>query len=199
MFMISSQAPAHARSPSAPVAPITPITPAAKPPDMSFDLLAPQAAIDPEAAARIEAKAQWRRKLLLTHQYLGYALLATLTATTILGQLNFDDMFYGNYTQRYAPWHEGAATASLLMFGLNGLLALAAPTPYAKALRFDTAMAHRILMGAATVGMVVQTILGIVAAGRAGRLDERDDALTHLVLGYVTYGLTVGGALVYVF
>jgi len=156
-----------------------PSTPAANPPrsvNLSFNLLPePAPALDPASQLRIERQ-------------------------IILGQLDYLDLFAaGGYTCKYCVPHEILASTSLALFAANAILGLAAPVPNPKPLAWDRVMAHRLLMFTAFAGMITEAVLGIYASGQAGKLDERDFARDHLVLGYCTYAATIAGALVYVF
>lgn len=149
---------------------------------------------------RIEQQSKLRRKLLLAHQILGFTLLGSMTATTVLGHLNYYDQFEGGgYTQRYNIAHTSLAALSSALFATNGLLALVAPEPYKRPGRWDTARIHRIAMVGATVGMLTQIVLGPISASRIGYENQRSWAQAHLGLGYATYALTLTGALAYLF
>jgi hypothetical protein len=163
-------------------------------PSLDFDDLLPA---PPEAAApdpRLTRKVERRRTMLTLHQGLGFATWGTLAATTLVGQLDFNDRFRGGGdTGRYHGWHRGLAYGTSALFVSAGLLALLAPEPYAKRTRLDTATLHKVAMAVATTGMVAQVALGVAARGRAGTVRERDLANAHQVTGYATLGaMTVG-------
>src|SRR4051812_18992657 len=64
------------------------------PPDEDFNLLAPEKKPDAAALAtqaRIQSESRRPRTLLQLHQIGGFATLATMTATVVLGQLNYMD------------------------------------------------------------------------------------------------------------
>ena len=108
-------------------------------PDFNFDLLdtAPQAN-DPIAQAnaeRIERLGKVRRRILLTHQMLGFVALASLTATVVVGHLNYYDRYVSaDFSNRYQTAHMGLATATTALFGTTAILALAAPNPYPRSI-----------------------------------------------------------------
>ena len=95
--------------------------------------------------------------------------------------------------------HEGLGISTSILFGATGLLAVFAPNPYPKPIRLDTALIHKISMILATAGMVTQVILGPVTASRAGRLDQGNLALGHLITGYATWAFMATGTIVYFF
>jgi hypothetical protein len=173
-------------------------------PDFNFDLLdtAPQAN-DPIAQAnaeRIERLGKVRRRILLTHQMLGFVALASLTATVVVGHLNYYDRYVSaDFSNRYQTAHMGLATATTALFGTTAILALAAPNPYPKKYRFDTAMVHRIALAAATAGMLTQIALGAVTGRRDGYLDQPGLALGHVVVGYATWAFMTTGVIAYMF
>ncbi len=174
--------------------------------DLNFDLFdegkkdtGPSAA---ELARRqsIERLAKIRRPMLTTHQALGFATLAALTATVVIGHLNYYDKYQsGDYSGRYSLAHEGLGISTSILFGATGLLAVFAPNPYPKPIRLDTALIHKISMILATAGMVTQVILGPVTASRVGRLDQGSLALAHVVTGYATWAFMATGTIVYFF
>src|SRR5207237_8170872 len=112
------------------------------------ELLPKAAAPDLEAVARqqqIEGQLQTRRKMLQLHQVGGLLTLASLGATVIFGQLNYNDLYGGGgYTRRWYDWHRYSAFTSAALFAGTGALALFAPSPLEKRMRLDTAMLHRI-------------------------------------------------------
>jgi hypothetical protein len=188
-----------AAAPQVAVRPVS-IAPASAPAseNLDFDLLAPAPKLDQARVAKLEHQAKVRRTLLTAHLIGGYTLLATLGVTEILGTLNYYDKFGGGgYTNRYDTWHEGFAIASTAMFASQAALALFAPDPYPKPSGWNSARFHRILMTLASVGMATEIVLGPVSETRYGKLNERDFALAHLAIGYVTYALVIGGALVW--
>jgi hypothetical protein len=175
--------------------------------DMSFDLFGNEQkkspldeARDKERLAKLERSAQLRRKLLLSHQAIGFATLGVLAATMVLGTLEYVDKYGGGDDSGiYYNAHLGLAVTSGGLFAATGILALAAPNPYPKPIKFDPALVHKIAMAVATAGMVTQFVLGPVIAAREGQLDQRNLALAHLITGWGTFGFMGAGVLAYVF
>lgn len=176
--------------------------------DFNFDLLGdsggkPAAAPSPEVKAqaeRIERQGRIRRPMLTSHQAFGFAALAVLTATVVIGHLNYYDMYQsGDQTGRYRAAHLGLSIGTSTLFGTTGLLAVFAPNPYPKPIRFDTALVHKVAMILATAGMVTQVILGPITVERIGRTDQSRLALGHVITGYATWAFMTTGMFAYLF
>jgi len=163
------------------------------------------AAAAKEAArvAQIEKTGKVRRAMLVTHQALGFTTLAVMAATLAVGQVNYQARYNGfhngNDYDRFAPAHLGLGISSTLLFATLGALGWAAPNPYPKPVRLDTAMIHKVAMSLATAGMVTQLILGPLTTWKEGSLQQRDMALGHLIVGYATWGFMATGVIAYVF
>ena len=166
------------------------------PPD-DFDLLPPEKPPDAAAVARqreLSRALARRRHLLELHQLGGFATLATMTATVVVGQLNYMDKYGGGGdTGKYRLTHQILAYGTSGVFAATGLLALFAPSPFEKPLRFDTATLHKSAMIVATAGMVTLVVLGIVTSRSEGSLSQRDFALAHQIVGYTTLAATATG------
>jgi hypothetical protein len=180
-----------------------PAPPAKAGKDDDFDLLPPEKPPDAEAVVRQRQLSQalaLRRTLLRLHQYGGFATLGAMTATAIVGQLNYDDKYGGGGdTGKYRSAHQILAYGTTGVFAATGLLALFAPSPFEKPLRLDTATLHKTSMLVATAGLVAQVVLGIVTAGSEGSISQRDFARAHQIVGYVTLAATATGFAVLTF
>jgi hypothetical protein len=199
---------ALAADPPGPAAPTTttpdlsvPAPAAAPGPALDFDLLERATPGEAGQDASLAARVSRRRTMLRLHQGLGLASWASLAATAVVGQLDFDDRFRGGGdTGRWHPAHRVLAVGSSALFAGAGLLALLAPEPYAKRSgRLDTATLHKIAMGTATAGMLAQVVLGLSARRAAGGTRERSLASAHQAVGYATLGAMTVGALVLLF
>src|SRR3954467_969507 len=177
--------------------------PETPPSDDDFNLLAPEK--KPDAAtlatqARIQSETRRRRTMLQLHQIGGFATLATMTATVVLGQLNYMDKYGGGGDfGTYKTAHSISAYTTAAVFTATGLLAFLAPNPFEKPLRVDPATMHKGSMIVATAGMATQIILGIATAGKEGTVAQRDLALAHQIVGYTTLVATYTGFLVLTF
>ena len=176
---------------------------AEQPQGQDFDLLAPQKPPDEAARARDQQLMQQlgrRRTMLQLHQLGGYATLATMTVTVVLGQINYLDKYGGGGdTGRWITPHAIAAFTAAGVFAATGVLAVLAPSPLEKPLRLDTVTLHKIAMAVATAGLVAQVVLGPITASKEGQLSQRDFALAHQIVGYTTLVATYTGFLVLTF
>jgi hypothetical protein len=168
-------------------------------PDLNFDIpatLPPQQEISGHGSGL-----SLRRGMLVGHQALGFGLLATDLAATIVGQLNYNDHFVsGAPTGRYQSAHRTLAWATVGTFVAAGALAVFAPSPPHRVSQgFDRMTLHKLCMASATAAMVAQAALGMATAGREGRLDQEGLGKAHLAIGYFTFAaLAIGfGALVF--
>ena len=173
-----------------------------KPAD-DFELLPPEK--KPDAARRaleedVQRALSMRRTMLQLHQVGGFATMATLGATVMLGQLNYADKYGGGGDAgKYMKVHAIAAYSSATIFAATGLLALFAPSPFDKPLRLDTATLHKASMAVATAGMVAEVVLGVLTASKEGKISQRDLALAHQIIGYTTLAATTTGFVVLAF
>lgn len=165
-------------------------------PSLDFDLLGepprPAAPQDDPALKR-------RRKYLNLHQGLGLGLLGLQLASTVTGQLNYDDKFGVANTGRYKLTHQVVTYANLATFAAVGTIALLAPRDRNAPPRgFGRTTLHKLGMGLATAGMVTQAVLGVYTAHREGYLDQQRYGRAHLVVGYSTLAVMLAavGALV---
>jgi hypothetical protein len=162
-------------------------------PSLDFDLLgdAPKAQIPPE-----DPSLRTRRTMLTLHQGAGFGLLAMQLATTVVGQLNYNDKFGIDNTGRYTETHRWLAYSNVGAFALTGAIALFAPRAKGGSRSgVDRVTIHRIGMAVATAGMLAQGLLGWQTARREGYLDKQDYGRTHLLVGYGTLaamGVAVG-------
>ena len=153
-----------------------------------------------QESLRIEKLAKIRRGMLTAHQTVGFVTLASLAATLVIGQLNYQDRYVtGDFTGRYKLPHLGLSIATTGLFAGTGFLALFAPNPYPKPYKLDSAMVHRVAMAAATAGMLAQIILGPIITARIGYDDQPKLALSHLVIGYASWAFMATGVVAYYF
>ena len=127
-----------------------------------------------------------RRSLLQWHQALGFVTLVALAATDVIGTLSYYDKYTaaGSDTGAFTTYHEGLGIGTASLFGITGILALAAPNPYPKPLRLDAALVHKLSMLMATACFAAQIVMGPIMAVSDGKLYQKDMALAHLVIGY---------------
>jgi hypothetical protein len=169
-------------------------------PGEDFDLLPATKAPDPVEQAKLESEIALRRKMLQLHQLGGFLTLGSMTATVVLGQLDYSDKYAGGGdTGRYHLWHRWFGFATAAIFAATGSLSIFAPTPLPKPLRLDTAAIHKTSMAVAGAGMLALIILGPVIASKEGQLSQRDWALAHQIVGYATLAATATGAVALTF
>ena len=154
-----------------------------------------------ERIAKLERKVHLRRQLLKWHVALGFVTLAALAATDVIGTLSYYDKYAagGSDTGRFSTYHEGLGIGTAGLFGVTGILALAAPNPYPKPIKFDAALVHKLSMLMATICFATQIVMGPIMAVSDGKLYQRDLALAHLVIGYGAFAFMGTGVLAYVF
>jgi len=194
--------PVLAQRESAPKPP--PPKPPAKPsPRDDFDLLPKEAAPDSAALARqreLERQLEKRRTMLKWHQIGGFVTLGGLTATAVLGQLDYLDKYGGHGdVGTYHAWHRWMAISTTVVFAATASLAVFAPSPLEKPARLDTATMHKVAMTVAAAGMVTQIVLGVVTASKEGQASQRDFALAHQIVGYTTLAAAYTGFAVLLF
>lgn len=189
--------PTAATPTAAPPAPTRPAVPD------ELDLLPAEKPQDPAelAAARVlDEKLAERRLLLRVHQVTGIALLATMGAAVVLGQLQYADKYGGGHdTGKWHAPHQIVSYGAAGLFAAAGILALVAPQPFERQKRIDTAVLHKTAMAIATAGMVAQVVLGIATAHSEGSLSQRDLARAHQIIGYTTFAATATGFTVLLF
>jgi hypothetical protein len=175
--------------------------------DLDFDLFgsAPPAAA-PALNPRLAADVQSRRTLLTYHQAAGVGMLVFMGATTVLGALNYHELYGGGSGSRRYVWpHRIGVIATTVEFAGAGTLAMLAPQPYEKDVGprgFSPGTVHRAATFLASLGMATQLGVGFVTARRAeaGNPHELQTlARTHEVVGYVTMGLVAVAASAWLF
>jgi len=130
----------------------------------------------------------------------GYLTVATLTATVVLGQLDYSDKYGGGGdVGTYHTWHRWVAASSAAIFAGTAALAVFAPAPIEKPARLDSGMVHKVAMTVAAAGMATQIVLGIVTASKEGQNAQRDYAMAHQIIGYTTLAATLTGFTVLAF
>ncbi len=176
---------ASAAAPASPSSAAAASTTEARDPSLDFDLLGTP---PPVVASPYDAVLKRRRSMLNVHQGLGLALVGLQLSTTVMGQLNYSDLYGPNPTARFRTTHQVLAYTTLGVFAANGLIALLAPRdPLKRSDGFDRTTLHKIGMAVAAAGMVAQGVLGAVTHARDGYLDQPAYARAHLILGYATF------------
>ena len=190
---------------AAPPAQTTPAPAAAPlaPQTDDLDLLPPEKAPDPAEVARgkeLSRELSTRRSLLQLHQIGGYATVAAVLATVVVGQLNYNDKYGGGgYTGRYIAVHRWMGYGTATIFTATALLAVFAPSPLPNPARLDSTTVHRVAMAVAAASILAQIVLGPITASKEGQISQRDFARAHQVIGYATLAATATGFVVLAF
>lgn len=153
-------------------------------PSLDFDLLgdAPKPAVVAE-----DPSLRTRRTMLNLHQGVGLGLMGLQLASTVTGQLNYNDKFGVDNSGKYKLTHQIFTYSNLAAFAVTGSIALFAPSAKGpKTPGFGRTTLHKLGMGIATAGMITQGLLGIQTARREGYLDKERYGDAHLAVGYVT-------------
>jgi hypothetical protein len=158
---------------------------------LDFDLLGEA---EPPPVPPEDRSMRRRRKFLGLHQTAGLGLAALQVATTVVGQLNYNDRFGDSNTARYKLSHQVLAYTTVATFVGTGALALLAPDAPPKPNRgFDRVTLHKVSMFTAAAGMAAQVALGIYTARRDGYENKQDIGRVHLVVGYATLAAIAAG------
>ena len=177
-----------------------PAKPPKPPASDDIDLLPKAATPDAKAQRELEEKLALRRTMLTWHQVGGFTTLGALTATAVLGQLDYHDKYGGGGdTGRFHLWHRWVAFSSAAIFAGTATLAVFAPQPIPTEARLDRTTLHKVAMSVASAGMVAQIVLGIVTASAEGTHAQRNYALAHQIVGYTTVVASFAGFGVFTF
>jgi hypothetical protein len=166
-----------------------------EPGSLDFDLLG----APPKSQQVDEHALRLRRTMLSWHQGVGLGMFALQLATTVVGQLNYNDKFGGDNTAKYVQPHAILAYSTLAAFVAAGTLALLAPAPLKKDEGFDRVKLHKVFMFTAAAGMAAQGVLGFWAQSREGYLNQQSIGTAHLIVGYVTLAAVAAGISALVF
>jgi hypothetical protein len=206
LCLTTSLARAEAPAPSSPPAPAAPSSAPAKPDEFNFELTPPgekkpevvQSEEEKLRMKRLENRVHLRRNMLLAHQAFGFATLAALLATDIIGTLHYVDKFGGGPDDdRYKDAHLYLGVSATALFTTTAMLALFAPNPYPKPIKFDLAFVHKASMAIAAACFLAQVIMGPISAVSDGKLYQKDLALAHNVIGWGAFGFMTLGTIAY--
>jgi hypothetical protein len=149
------------------------------------------------------ALARTRRHRLEVHQILGMTTWGLMLAASVVGQLNYNNLYGGGSgSGTYLMPHRLLTYSTAIMFSITAGYALFAPKPYPKPLKFDTGLIHRIAVIGASAGMVAQMVLGFITARTADSgngTNLQRDAKIHGIIGWTTLGFMTAAGAVWVF
>jgi hypothetical protein len=151
----------------------------------------------------IERRTARRRTMLSAHQAAGLTTLALMAATTIVGQLNYNDLYASDaqFTGTYQVAHKGLAYGTTLGFVTTASLSLLAPAPVQRRDAYDAVTVHKVAVTGAALGLISQIALGITMANmmERGELENRDAfGRAHQVIGYTSLGFMAAAATTFV-
>ena len=140
-----------------------------------------------------------RRRMLQTHQALGFVALGGMIGSCITGQIMINTNS-GETQEKVKPLHDLAVTTTMIAYGATALLQLLAPPPIIirKNAGWSNMKAHRTLAYLHFSGMLLTPIAGQLMYGSASLQNENSDKLRnfHQVSGYITTALFAGAVIV---
>jgi hypothetical protein len=140
-----------------------------------------------------------RRRMLQTHQALGFVALGGMIGSCITGQIMINTKS-GATQERVKPLHDAAITTTMIAYGTTALLQLLAPPPIIirKNKGWSNMKAHRTLAYLHFSGMVLTPIAGQMMYGDYSLQNGNSEKLRHFhqVSGYVTTALFAGAIIV---
>jgi hypothetical protein len=121
-----------------------------------------------------EKELGYRRTMLGLHQIGGFATLAGLVATVVLGQLTY------NGHESIGDLHGAMAITTVAAYFTTAGLSIFTPPPAIRRGEWSTVSTHKLLATIHFSGMMLTPLLGSMIE------DRRDVRTVHLVSGYVT-------------
>ncbi len=140
-----------------------------------------------------------RRRMLQTHQVLGFVALGGMVGSCITGQIMISTKS-GDTQEFVKPLHKAAITTTMIAYGATALMQLLAPPPVIirKNKGWSNMKAHRTLAYLHFSGMLLTPIAGRLIYGDASQNANASDKLRnfHQVSGYITTALFAGAVIV---
>ena len=140
-----------------------------------------------------------RRRMLQTHQALGFVALGGMIGSCITGQIMINTNS-GATQEKVKPLHDLAVTTTMIAYGATALLQLLAPPPIIirKNKGWSNMKAHRTLAYLHFSGMLLTPIAGQLMYGTVSLKNDASDKLRnfHQVSGYITTALFAGAVIV---
>ena len=132
-----------------------------------------------------------RRTMLTAHQIGGFTTLALMLSAAYFGQRVID----GN--RHMGDIHQILVTATMISYGVTGLLAILSPPPLIRRNEGGTVVIHKTLAWIHFAGMIITPILGSMIGGR--RHFNINKAHFHQIAGYITTAVFTASVLVITF
>ena len=140
-----------------------------------------------------------RRRMLQTHQVLGFVALGGMVGSCITGQIMISSKS-GDTQESVKPFHKAAITTTMVAYGATALLQLLAPPPVIirKNAGWSNIKAHRTLAYIHFSGMLLTPLAGRMMYGDASLQNDNSGKLRnfHQVSGYITTALFAGAVIV---
>lgn len=146
-----------------------------------------------------------RRRMLQTHQAMGFAALGCMVGSAITGQVIINNSHSsadnaGKNMETFKTLHKATTTATMITYGATALLQLLAPPPIIirKNQGWSNMKAHRTLAYIHFGGMVLTPVVGRMIYGSSSLQNGNSDKLRqfHQVAGYVTTSIFASAVLV---
>jgi len=132
-----------------------------------------------------------RRTMLTVHQIGGFTTLALMLTADYFGQRVIDG------DRQLGGDHQALITATIISYGVTGLLAVLSPPPLIRRDEGGTIVIHKTLAWIHLIGMIITPILGSTIRHR--RVFNMDQAHFHQIAGYLTTAVFATSMLVIVF
>jgi len=140
-----------------------------------------------------------RRRMLQSHQALGFVALGGMVSSCISGQLLINSR-NGDNSLKLKTWHDASVTTTMVAYGATALMQLLAPPPVIirKNKGWSNMKAHRTLAYLHFSGMVLTPLAGRMIYGSVSLQNNASDKLRnfHQVSGYITTALFAGAVIV---
>ena len=140
-----------------------------------------------------------RRRMLQTHQVMGFVALGGMIGSCITGQIMISSK-NGDLQEQVKPLHKAAITTTMISYGATALLQLLAPPPIIirKNAGWSNMKAHRTLAYIHFSGMLLTPFAGRMMYGDASLQNGNSEKLRnfHQVSGYITTALFAGAVIV---
>ena len=140
-----------------------------------------------------------RRRMLQTHQALGFVALGGMVGSCITGQIMINTR-NGDTQELVKSLHKAAITTTMIAYGATALMQLLAPPPVIirKNKGWSNMKAHRTLAYLHFSGMVLTPLAGRLMYGNLSQSPNASDKLRnfHQVSGYITTTLFAGAVIV---
>jgi len=145
-----------------------------------------------------EKEMKLRRTMLEAHEIAGFATLAAMIATCVVGQIA-----YNEYPNRINPTvgslKSSLAAATILMYFGTASLSIFTPPPMIRRNEWSTVSTHKLLATIHFTGMLLTPLLADYIGGEHGGKISRTGETVHMISGYTTTAAFAAAMLVVTF